>query len=397
MGNDLGAVFVTHPGLQHAHQLAWALHERGLLQAFWSGVPVLGAGEEPPFWMPGSYAGRMKRVAVPAGFRRHPVLFQVLLRAAGGLPAGISRDDYAHRIFHLYDWWVSRQILRLKPRAVIAYENSAYHTFRAAKATGARCILDAPALHHAAAARILRPAPTPYLQEINRRKDQEVALADAILTCSPLAAESYIEAGVPAAKVHSMPLGATLPEGIIPWECHEEPLHFIFAGSLRYLKSIDLILGAFEKVHAAGLPYRLSFVGGQGEPGWVEAIGKIPHATYHEGLPQAALFQKLAQADCLLLPSRFDSFGMVVAEAMACGTPAIVSRQTGAKAIMELCPGAGWIVESTEEDICRCVQERIRNREALFAARDAARQAARSFTWESYRERVGKLIEGLVE
>lgn len=44
----MSEVFVSHPGLQHAHQLAWSLHERGLLQAFWSGVPVLSDGDALP-------------------------------------------------------------------------------------------------------------------------------------------------------------------------------------------------------------------------------------------------------------------------------------------------------------------------------------------------------------
>ena len=49
------SILVTHPGLQHSHQLALALHERSLLQSFWSGVPVAAQGEPPPWWLPGKY------------------------------------------------------------------------------------------------------------------------------------------------------------------------------------------------------------------------------------------------------------------------------------------------------------------------------------------------------
>ncbi|MBC7489954.1 MAG: glycosyl transferase, partial [Glaciimonas sp.] len=187
-------VFVSHPGLQHAHQLAWALHERSLLSAFWSGVPVLSEGEPLPFWLPASYSQRVKTVAIPPELRRHPIIFQGLLRAGSVLPSGFSREDYAHRVFHLFDWWVAKHIARLKPRVVVAYENAAFHTFRAAKSIGARCILDAPSLHHLAGAKLMVVKPTPYLAEINRRKNEEVSLADMILTCSPLAAEGYLNA-----------------------------------------------------------------------------------------------------------------------------------------------------------------------------------------------------------
>jgi glycosyltransferase involved in cell wall biosynthesis len=390
---NMGAVFVSHPGLQHAHQLAWALHERRLLQAFWSGVHVVSDGEKLPFWLPESYASRVKKVSIPPQLRRHPIVFQALLRAGGFIPGDFSRDDYAHLIFHLFDWWVAKHISRLRPKVVVAYENSAYHTFRAAKAVGARCILDAPSLHHIAGARLTEIKPTPYLAEINRRKNEEIASADMILTCSPLAAEGYLEAGVPFAKVRPTLLGATLPDGVGGWRPHAQPLRFIFAGVLSHRKAIDIILSVFMRLHTEALPYQLSFVGGQGEPGWVEEIEQTPSAKYYPGAAQVELFKMLAQADCLLLPSRFDSFGMVVAEAMACGTPAIVSTQTGAKAMIEQFPGSGWVVECNEDSLYRCVKERIQNRGSLFAAREYAIEASRHFTWQAYRERVGKLIQ----
>lgn len=389
----MAAVFVSHPGLQHSHQLAWALHDRGLLQAFWSGVPVLSDDEKFPFWLLELYAIRMKKISVPAEFRRHPIMFQCLLRAGGILPSSFVQEDYAHRVFHFFDWWVARHIFRIQPKVVIAYENSAYHTFRAAKAIGARCILDAPSLHHIAGAQLMPVKTTPYLAEINRRKDKEIAMADMILTCSPLAAKGYLDAGVPSEKLRPILLGATLPDGLDNWRPHEQPLHFIFAGVLSHRKAIDVILAVFKRLHIESLPYQLSFVGGEGEPGWVEKIQQTPSATYHPGVAQGALYKMLAQADCLLLPSRFDSFGMVVAEAMACGTPAILSTQTGAKAMIEQFPDAGWVVACDEESLYQCVKARIENRGALFIARNYAIEASRHFTWQAYRERVGILIQ----
>lgn len=391
------AVFVSHPGLQHAHQLAWALHERGLLQAFWSGVPVLSDGEKLPFWFPDSYARLVKKVGIPSELRRNPIAFQGLLRAGSVLPSAFSRKDYAHRVFHLFDWWVAKHIPRLKPKVVVAYENSAYHTFRAAKAIGARCILDAPSFHHTAVARLMKVQPRAYLPEINRRKDEEIALADMIFTCSPLAVGGYLDAGVPSQKLKPLLLGATMPDGIRGWQSHMNPLHFVFAGGIRHLKGIDVILSAFARLHADAMPYRLSFVGGMAEPLWSKKIEQTPCATYYPSVPQAELFQMLAQADCLLLPSRFDSFGMVVAEAMACGTPAIVSVQTGAKAIIEQFPNAGWIVSGDAESLYQCIKERIQNREELFVARGYALEASRSFTWQAYRQRVGDFIENWIQ
>lgn len=52
-----------------------------------------------------------------------------------------------------------------------------------------------------------------------------------------------------------------------------------------------------------------------------------------------------AAADLFVFPSYYDTFGMVVAEAMATGLPVIVSRQTGASEWIEH-ESTGWIVES---------------------------------------------------
>lgn len=391
------SVFISHPGQQHSHQLALALFEHGLLKEYWSGVPIMTKRDELPIWFPEKHINRVKILDIPKKMRRHPYIFQLLIKAGALLPTNFSRSDYTHRIFHAFDWWVAQHIKKIRPSIVIGFENSSYHTFKAAKKIGAICILDAPALQHLSAAKLIPTAQTAYLQEINRRKDEEVSMANLILTCSPLAAESYYLAGIPHEKIQPLLLGATVTSGIEnSWKPHNRPLEFIFAGALRKLKSIDLILNAFNRLHLEGFAYKITFVGGQGEDGWVQKIENTPGAFYHTSLPQNLLYQKLAEADCLLLPSRFDSFGMVVAEAMASGTPAIVSVQTGSKAIIEQFPKSGWIVDVNEDSLYLCIKERIINREELFAARQNALEASRVFTWESYRKRASDLIKNWI-
>lgn len=389
----LSKILISHPGLQHSHQLASAVHQRGLLQSFWSGVPVLTEDERPAFWLPASYHERIKRVSIPPSFHRHSLLFPALLRAGRWLPSGFSQSDYGRRLDQYFDWWVAQHIAKFRPKVVVAYENSAYYTFKAAKAIGARCILDAASVHHLVGGQLNLVTYTPHLAETNRRLDCEIEQADLILTCSPLAAQSYIRAGVLESKVKSMLLGASPTMHEANWKPHDQPLRFMFAGGLRSLKAIDVILEAFNCLNQTGTSYQLSFVGGEGETGWIKRIKNVPHACYLPAVSQNELYRLMGQTDCLLLPSRFDSFGMVVAEAMACGTPSIVSTQTGSKAIIERFPKAGWIVEPGVESLFRCVKARIDDRASLFSARPYALEAANHFTWAAYRERVGSFIE----
>jgi glycosyltransferase involved in cell wall biosynthesis len=389
----VGGIVVSHPGIQHSHQLALALYERNLLSMYYSGVPVLSPDDQQPFWLSKIAARKLKVVPIPRGQRCHPIGFQLMLRAGGRLPILMDRDDFTHRMFHLYDWWFSRRLASLKPDVVVAYENSAYHTFKVAKAMGARCVLDAASLHHTAGSRWQVDSATPFRAEINRRKDMEIEQADLILTCSPLAAKSYEEADVASTKLRPLLLGAELPSMRSLWVPHEHSLHYVFAGALSYRKSIDLILSVFRRLHAEGVSVRVSFVGGLAETKWLGEIHRTPNAEYLPNMEQTQLFEYFSKADCLLLPSRFDSFGMVVAEAMACGAPAIVSTQVGAKAMIEQFPGSGWIVEPSAESLYRCLQDHANNRSQVFGAREHAKEAASSFTWDAYRTRAGNLFE----
>jgi glycosyltransferase involved in cell wall biosynthesis len=387
--------------MQHSHQLALALHEQGWLKAYWSGIPVASPGESPPFWMPERLRRRVKTVDIPASLRRHPLRFQLGLRAGARLPPAVrgAPHDLEHRISHWFDTWTAHRINALRPQVVIAYENAAYHTFAAAKAVGAFCVLDAASLHQRFKRQLLTEHPdTPFNAEVSRRKDVEVECADLVLTCSPLAAESYVAEGVPASKIRPLLLGAELPVQQTPGPAAAPKTapRFLFAGGLRRLKSIDLILQAFGRLAREGLAYELHFVGDLADPELAPLLQDTPHVTHLPGVPQSELYPLMAQADCLLLPSRFDSFGMVVAEAMACGTPALVSTCTGAKAMIEQTPGSGWIVEPEADAIHDQVRALLLDPAQLAHARDAARRAAEPFSWQAYRARAAALLSDVL-
>lgn len=388
------SVLVLHPTLQHSYQLALALHEKNLLCAFWSGVPIASPRERLPAWMPKKYRQKVKRVDIPAELRTHPIRFQVCMRAADILPESLwsTPGELPHRIFHWFDAWAAPRVARLKPKVVIAYENSAYRTFAAAKNVGAFCVLDAASLHHSAGADRFETPPGRFDVEVNRRKDAETEMADLILTCSPLAAESYIGHGVPASKVQPLLLGAELPENLPRRLPRRGPPRFLFAGILMRRKSVDLILSAFKRLADEGFAYELQLVGNVADSKLLDQARATPSTTYRSGVAQRDLYALMVEADCLLLPSRFDSFGMVVAESMACGTPAIVSTRTGAKAIIEGLPGSGWIVEPDADALYALLRRLLLDSSQLQQARPLAQRAAESYTWQAYRLRARTLL-----
>lgn len=393
-------VLVTHPGRQHSHQAALALQKAGLLAGYWAGVPCL---EEQGRLVPPALWRRLIHYAPvpldPARVRWAP--WVPGLRRLGDrlLPAGAAREsDFA--ACRLFDRWVARNLPAAGASAVLACEISALSTFRAAKTRGITTLLDAPSIHWAAQDRLHGTLDAPGLhRRIVRVKEEEIALADHVVTVSELARQTYLEAGVPPEKVHAVPLGADLalfrPDG--PGAAPRQGgLVFLFAGATIHRKGFDLLLEAFARVAAEVPEARLRLVGPRGDA--AHLLEKYPALPVEETGPtdQHGLAAELRRADCLVLPSRNDSYAMVVPEALSSGLPVIVSEMVGARDLIREGEN-GWIVPAGDaaplaERMLTCARDRT----AVRALREECRRSAEAATWEAYHERLAELIHGMM-
>jgi len=284
---------------------------------------------------------------------------------------------------------------RMDAGAVIACEISALAVFREARRRGMVTLLDAPSIHHAAQDRLHGTMDSPNLhRKIVAVKDEEIRLADHILTVSELARQTYLEAGLPPEKVHAVPLGADLelfsPDGAVP----NEAFTFLFSGATIHRKGFDLLLAAFDRVRAEA-PVRLKIAGSRGDAAHLLDARGTDGIDVLGAVSQPDLAAELRRADVLVLPSRNDSYGMVVAEALASGTPALVSEMVGSKDLVTE-GRTGWVVpvgdvNALTERMLWCV----RHREEVRALRPACRKAAEAATWAAYHRRFAELIRSL--
>lgn len=389
-------VLVANPVQQHSHQLALALANAGMLRLYLSGVPVLDISEHSYKWIPIRFRKKIKVVSLKKEIRKHCLLVPAMLRFSSYLPGFVSTNLRA-LTFSMFDRWTASIVRSLQPDVVVAYESTAYHTFHAAKTVGALCILDSSTLHPREIVGIPGLEGTYPPKDIIHR-EKVIEMADIILTCSPIAKNSFLTHSVPEHKLREITLGSEVPKHITGANAPKNDIpRFVFVGGIRRLKAIDSILEAFRRINDAGLEYELFLVGDIVDQYLLESIKATPHLTHIQSVPQLEVYKIMAAADCLLLPSKFDSFGMVVPESLACGTPVLVSEAVGAKCIIQRHPKAGWIVDLGTEPLFEKVSELIRDRSLLRDARKHAKLAASNFGWDIYRQKVTEIIASEIQ
>ena len=118
----------------------------------------------------------------------------------------------------------------------------------------------------------------------------------------------------------------------------EGPL-LLYVGRIAPIKGLATLLDAVAFLRAGGRPVRLWIVGGEADEPTdghevslrrrVATLGLDGAVRFLGPQPQDVLPLYYAAADATVLPSRYESFGMVALEAMACGSPVIASRVGG--------------------------------------------------------------------
>jgi glycosyltransferase involved in cell wall biosynthesis len=117
----------------------------------------------------------------------------------------------------------------------------------------------------------------------------------------------------------------------------EEDRAIVSLGRLRRQKGHDVALRAMTEIAAAEPRARMLVVGDGPERARLEKLharlglaGRAIMTGQREDVPGI-----LAAADCLVAPSRYEGFGLAVAEAMAAGAPVVASRVDSIPEIVE--------------------------------------------------------------
>jgi L-malate glycosyltransferase len=111
-------------------------------------------------------------------------------------------------------------------------------------------------------------------------------------------------------------------------------------GRLRHEKGIDVLINAFARLDTSNQASRYLVIVGDGPDlsklvELAESLGMSDRVVFVGSAPWEVAMQWLAQMDIVVIPSRFEGFGLTAAEAMAMSKPVVVSNTHGLSELVE--------------------------------------------------------------
>jgi glycosyltransferase involved in cell wall biosynthesis len=165
-----------------------------------------------------------------------------------------------------------------------------------------------------------------------------------------------------------------------------------FVGKFTHFKGIDVLLQA-AAIYERALPGVQTLLAGHGEL-WEEMQALCQelqlqgvHFLGHQ--PQQRVAQLYNAADVSVVPSRVEPFGLVAVEALACGTPVVVTDEGGLPDFIDERVGALVPVDDAQSLAAALIAE-IENGAKQNKGAFASQYALDNFTWTS---QVAKMIE----
>ena len=219
--------------------------------------------------------------------------------------------------------------------------------------------------------------------------------AEKIVATSEMEQQDLLDEGVPREKIVIRYNGVEVDDSVgvrsrghfrAKWTIPPNDKLIVFLSRLIPRKGADILIEAFAKACPQG--NTLVIAGPEGEPGYVNYLkrcaeeNRVANRVIFTGpvydADKAAMY---SDSDIFVLASRYENFANVVAEAVACDIPVVVSNMCG---IHSLVDGRAGLVTRVERDSIAAALEQLLVDKALYARLKAGcRGVADELTWES--------------
>lgn len=176
----------------------------------------------------------------------------------------------------------------------------------------------------------------------------------------------------------------------------------LFMGTLGRVKGIDVLLNAIPIIRKE-IPNLHVYIAGKSESEGdnlkklVKALNIEESVSFLGFVSGDEKYAYCKSADIYVQPSRYETFGVVLLEAMACGKPVVASNVGGIPFVVE--DGkTGLLFESENvEELAEKIISLLGDKERRTKMGEAGRERAKGFTWERSAERTVEVYKEVIE
>ncbi len=203
----------------------------------------------------------------------------------------------------------------------------------------------------------------------------------------------YLAQDADPARLHPMPPPLDLPD---PGEVPRAPAPtVVYLGQLHPIKRIDVLIDAFAQVRAALREARLEVIGAPSSHGdalreRAARLGLGGSVAFRGLIPEEQKGRALASADVFALLSASEGLPITPLEALACGTPVVLSPGCGLPQVDGV---AGIVCDGTAAGAAEALLALLRDPARAQALGEAGRELAAAYRRETVVPELLALLE----
>ncbi len=251
-----------------------------------------------------------------------------------------------------------------------------------------------------------------------RTERRLIDLADSLIAANPdERADLVWRQRTPTDKVCTVPPGVDL-DLFVPGDreasrrelgLHPDRPVALFVGRIDPIKGIDSLLDAVRLLAHDDPEPTVVLIGGDldadGHP--TGALGEVARAADSMGIADRIRFEGSRRqdvlptyyraADVVVVPSRYESFGLVAVEAMACGTPVVATRVGGLRFTVEDGEGGLLVPPRDAAALADAVRRVLGDTDLRSRLGAGARETAARFSWPAVAAQISHVYARLAE